>query len=119
MQYLNPYIEICLEGTSSIFRGLNQKDKETIAQHYTLAVIKKGEPLFKEGEKSSGLIYLASGKVKIFKVGVGGREQILNMVKQQELVTGYCFLITHGQFLQKLLKNQQYVFWKRTPLLRS
>jgi CRP-like cAMP-binding protein len=93
MQYLNPYIEICLEGTSSIFRGLNQKDKETIAQHYTLAVIKKGEPLFKEGEKSSGLIYLASGKVKIFKVGVGGREQILNMVKQQEFI-GYRVLFS-------------------------
>jgi CRP-like cAMP-binding protein len=93
MQYLNPYIEICLEGTSSIFRGLNQKDKETIAQHHTLAVIKKGEPLFKEGEKSSGLIYLASGKVKIFKVGVGGREQILNMVKQQEFI-GYRVLFS-------------------------
>lgn len=88
MQYINPYIELCLEGSSSIFKGLNQKDKETIAQHHTLAIFKKGELLFKEGEKPSGLICLASGKVKVFKEGVGGREQILKMVRQQGFI-GY------------------------------
>jgi CRP-like cAMP-binding protein len=93
MQYLNPYIEICLEGSSSIFKGLNQKDKETIAQHHTLVIIKKGEILFKEGEKSRGLICLASGKVKVFKEGVGGREQILKMVRQLGFI-GYRVLFS-------------------------
>ena len=88
MQYINPYIELCLEGSSSIFKGLNQKDKETIVQHHTLAIIKKGQFLFKEGEKFCGLICLASGKVKVFKVGVGGREQIVKMVRQQGFI-GY------------------------------
>ena len=88
MQYINPYIELCLEGSSSIFKGLNQKDKETIVQHHTFAIIKKGQLLFKEGEKSRGLICLASGKVKVFKKGVGGREQILKMVRQQGFI-GY------------------------------
>ena len=54
MQYINPYIEFCLEGTSSIFKGLNQKDKETIAQHHTLYHFKKGDLLFKEGDKHHG-----------------------------------------------------------------
>ena len=93
MQYLNKYIEICLEGNSSVFKGLNQKDKETIAQHHTLTFIKKGGILFKEGEKSRGLICLASGKLKVFKEGVGGREQILKMVKQQGLI-GYRVLFS-------------------------
>jgi len=88
MQYINPYIELCLEGSSSIFKGLNQKDKETLAQHHTLVIIKKGQFLFKEGEKPRGLICLASGKVKIFKEGVGGREQILKMMRQQGFI-GY------------------------------
>jgi CRP-like cAMP-binding protein len=88
MQYLNPYIEICLEGSSSIFKGLNQKDKETIAQYHSFVIVRKGDLLFKEGEKTKGLICLASGKVKVFKVGVGGREQILKMVRQQGLI-GY------------------------------
>jgi CRP/FNR family transcriptional regulator, polysaccharide utilization system transcription regulator len=88
MQYLNPYIELCFEGSSSIFKGLNQKDKETLAQKHNLAIIKKGQFLFKEGEKSHGLICLASGKVKVFKDGVGGRGQILKMVRQQGFI-GY------------------------------
>jgi CRP-like cAMP-binding protein len=86
MQYINPYIELCLEGSSSLFKGLNQKDKETLANHHTLAVVKKGQFLFKEGDKSRGLICLASGKAKVFKDGVGGRGQILKMVRQQGFI---------------------------------
>src|SRR5450759_331088 len=88
MQYINPYIELCLEGSSSIFKGLNQKDKETLVHHHTLTVFKKGQFLFKEGDKTHGLICLASGKVKVFKDGVGGRGQILKMVRHQEFI-GY------------------------------
>lgn len=88
MQYLNPYIELCLEGSSSIFKGLNQKDKEELICQHTLVIIKKGQYLFKEGEKPHGLICLASGKVKVFKNGVGGRCQILKLVRQQNFI-GY------------------------------
>lgn len=95
MQYNNPYIELCLEGASSIFKGLNHKDKEAIAEHHILSLIKKGELLFKEGEKTRGLIFMVSGKVKMFKVGVGGREQILRMVKQQGLI-GYRVLFSEN-----------------------
>jgi CRP-like cAMP-binding protein len=88
MQYINPYIELCFEGSSSFFKNLNHKDKETLAQHHTLTIIKKGNLLFKEGEKPRGLICLASGKVKVFKEGVGGRQQILKMLKHQGFI-GY------------------------------
>jgi CRP/FNR family transcriptional regulator, polysaccharide utilization system transcription regulator len=88
MQYLNPYIELCLEGSFSVFKGLNKKDKETLVHQHTLEIIKKGQFLFKEGEKPNGLICLASGKVKVFKEGVGGRGQILKMVRQQGFI-GY------------------------------
>jgi CRP/FNR family transcriptional regulator, polysaccharide utilization system transcription regulator len=88
MQYINPYIELCLEGSSSIFKGLNQKDKETLVQYHSLAIIKKGQYLFKEGEKPKGLICLASGKIKVYKVGVGVRGQILKLVRQQGFI-GY------------------------------
>jgi CRP-like cAMP-binding protein len=81
MQYLNPYIELCLEGPSSIFKGLNNKDKEIISHHHNLQNIKRGSYIFKEGDKPKGLICLASGKVKLFKEGVGGRQQIVKMVR--------------------------------------
>jgi len=88
MQYENPYIEMCLDGPSSIFKGLNQKDKEILAQHHLSAMVKKGAHLFSEGEKSRGLICMISGKLKIYRVGVGGREQILKLMKQQDYI-GY------------------------------
>ena len=88
MKYINPYIELCLEGSSSIFKGLHHTDKVTIAQNHKLTFIKKGGFIFREGEKSRGLICLVSGKVKVFKEGVGGRQQILKMVREQGFI-GY------------------------------
>ena len=97
MQYKNPYIEFCLDGPHSIFRSLSQKDKETIVQHHTYALYRKGELLLKEGEKPHGLICLASGKVKIFKEGVGGRDQILNMIRPQGFI-GYRSLFVDSPY---------------------
>lgn len=88
MLYKNPHIEQCLEGTHSLLKGLNQKEKESLIQHHTYAEYKKGELVLKEGEKPHGLICLSAGKVKIFKEGVGGREQILRMVRPQSFI-GY------------------------------
>lgn len=95
MQYLNPYIELCLEGSLSVFKGLPQKDKEIIAKNHTYAIFRKRDLLFKAGEKARGLICLASGKVKVFKDGVGGREQTIKLVKQQGII-GYRTLFTEN-----------------------
>ncbi|MCJ7448473.1 MAG: Crp/Fnr family transcriptional regulator [Bacteroidales bacterium] len=95
MQYTSPFIELCLEGASSIFKGLNQKEKETIAQHNSYSVFKKDVLIIREGEKHRGLICLATGKVKVFKEGVGGREQILKMIRPQGFI-GYRTLFSEG-----------------------
>jgi len=97
MQYSNPYIEICLEGPVSIFRGLNQKDKEIIAENHSLVHFKRGNQIFKQGDKSRGLICLASGKVKVYKEGVGGRQQIVKMVRQNGFM-GYKALFSDHQW---------------------
>lgn len=95
MQYLNPYIELCLEGSLSVFKGLPQKDKEIIAENHTYAIFRKRDLLFKTGEKARGLICLASGKVKVYKDGVGGREQTIKLLKQQGII-GYRTLFTEN-----------------------
>jgi CRP-like cAMP-binding protein len=95
MQYPSPYIELCLDGPSSIFKGLNQKEKEMIAQHQSYSVFKKGVFIIREGEKHRGLICLATGKVKVFMEGVGGREQILKMLKPQGFIS-YRALFSEG-----------------------
>ena len=73
--------------------GLNQKDKEAIVQHHTVSKIKKGGYLYREGEKARGLICLISGKAKIFRTGVAGREHIIKMLKVNDM-TGFQPLFT-------------------------
>jgi len=97
MKYKNPYIEFCLDGPHSIFKSLSQKDKETIVQCHTYAQYSKGELLLKEGEKPHGLISLTSGKVKLFKEGVGGREQILSMIRPQGFI-GYRAVFSDNKY---------------------
>jgi CRP-like cAMP-binding protein len=88
MLYKNPYIELCLEGPNSLLKVLSLKEKELLIQHHTYAHYRKGDFVIKEGEKPYGLISLAQGKVKVLKEGVGGREQILRMVRPQGFI-GY------------------------------
>lgn len=85
MQFSNQYIEFCLEGPTSIFKVLSQKEKEIIVQSQKIHHIKKGRLVFREGEKPHGLICLASGKVKLFGEGIGGRNQILKMKKPLDI----------------------------------
>ncbi len=71
----------CIDNPKSVFAVLTPKEKDYLKQNYTCAFYKKGEIIFKEGDKPVGLMCLSEGKVKIFKEGVGGREQIVRMAK--------------------------------------
>lgn len=81
MQDRNYNADDCIDNPKSVFTVLTPKEKEFLKQNYTCAFYKKGEIIFKEGDKPMGLMILAEGKVKIFKEGVGGREQIVRMAK--------------------------------------
>jgi CRP-like cAMP-binding protein len=95
MQDTNQYIELCLENPSSLFKGLNQKDKESMLQHHTVTKINKGGYLFREGEKVRGLICLVSGKAKVCRTGVAGREHIMKLLKEFDL-SGFQAIFTES-----------------------
>lgn len=76
--------EVCrefLDDKKSIFTVLNPEQKETLKAGLTANFYKKGDCIFKEGDKPIGLTCLSDGKVKVFKEGVGGREQIIRLAK--------------------------------------
>lgn len=79
MQERNINCDNCIDNPKSVFHVLLPKEKEMLKKNYTCAYYKKGEIIFKEGDKPTGLICLSEGKVKVFKEGVGGREQIVRM----------------------------------------
>ena len=71
----------CITSKNSIFAALKKEESDLLLQNNTCSNYKKGEIIYKEGDRPSGLVCLCSGKVKIFKEGVGGREQIIRMAK--------------------------------------
>ena len=79
------FIEFCIENPESVFKGLNARDKENIVRNHKTLYIKKGEFIYREGEKAKAVICLAAGKYKIFRTGVGGREQILKFMRPGEM----------------------------------
>ncbi|MFA9372033.1 MAG: Crp/Fnr family transcriptional regulator [Labilibaculum antarcticum] len=70
-----------INNPSSVFNVLTPSEKEELMANITCSFFKKGEYIYKEGERPVGLVCLSDGKVKIFKEGVGGREQIVRMAK--------------------------------------
>ena len=71
------------EPLSDLLAPLNNEQREFLMNNYTIQTYKKNETIYCEGETPSHLC-LITGKVKIFKDGVGGRSQIIRMIKQRE-----------------------------------
>lgn len=74
-----PHCEGFLEDDKSVFRVLTQDEKEFLKVNLTCVSYRKGEIIFREGDKPTGLICLSDGKVKVFKEGIGGKEQIVRL----------------------------------------
>jgi len=87
-----------IDNQMSVFRVLNTEEKEQLKSNSTCTHYKKNDIIYKEGDKPSGLICLSKGKVKIFKEGVGGREQIVRMAKPVGFI-GYRALFAEQNYL--------------------
>lgn len=72
------------EYIADMWAPLNAEQREFLANNFTLQNYKKNETIYCEGELPTHLMCLLNGKVKIYKDGVGGRSQIIRMVKPVE-----------------------------------
>ena len=98
MQYSNPHFKDVIENNNSVFNIISEEEKKNLNDNNTFAHFKKGEIIYKEGEKPLGLICLSQGKVKVFKEGVGGREQIVRMAKPYGFI-GYRALFAGENYI--------------------
>jgi CRP-like cAMP-binding protein len=92
----------CFISKSSVFTVLTDEEKNIIRQNHSCTHYKKGEIIYKEGDKPTGLICLSDGKVKIYKEGVGGREQIVRMAKPVGFI-GYRALFANENYIASAL----------------
>ncbi len=89
--------ENCADIKMTIFDVLSAKEKELLYKNHSCATYRKGEIIYKEGEKPIGLISLSEGKAKIFKEGVGGRDQIIRMASSVSFI-GYRALFSGDNY---------------------
>lgn len=67
-----------IEGLTNI---LNDKQVAELKKNVTIQKFLKNEIIYNEGDVPSHLLCLISGKVKVYKTGVGGRTQIIRVIK--------------------------------------
>jgi len=65
--------------TVPLFRGLNETQYEALAMIITIQEYKRGQPIFAEGDPGTGFYVVMEGLVKIFKLSLDGKEQILHV----------------------------------------
>lgn len=71
--------DVLFNSSESLFSKLSKEDKDFLMVNTECRSYKKNELVFLENTKPSGLICLSEGKVKIFKEGAGGRDQIVRL----------------------------------------
>jgi len=66
---------------AEIWSLLNGEEKRLIVDHFEIQTFKKNQIIYAEGDEPEYLWCLLKGKVKKFKEGVGGRVQILRLIR--------------------------------------
>ena len=64
-------------GKAALLSELSHSELQLLAARTSRKLFGAGQILFSEGDPCSGLLIIASGKVRIFKTSVSGREQVL------------------------------------------
>ncbi len=78
--------EQCIIRQFSSLKALNKEDLLKMAECKTSYTIKKGEPIFEEGDSLKGVFCIKDGVCKLSKLSSNGKDQIVKLVKPGELL---------------------------------
>jgi CRP-like cAMP-binding protein len=68
----------------SVWDVLTPDERQFVSNNFTAHSFKKNEMIHCEGDRPTHMMVLASGKLKVYKDGVGSRSQIIRMLKPGE-----------------------------------
>lgn len=78
--------EQCIVRQFSALKALNKDELVKLAECKTSFSIKKGDPIFEEGDSVNGIFCVTSGVCKLSKLSSNGKDQIVKLVKAGELL---------------------------------
>ncbi|MBT3382857.1 MAG: Crp/Fnr family transcriptional regulator [Prolixibacteraceae bacterium] len=86
MKVERPSCPSCLTKALSFFSEMDEFDLISLSNNKTCNFYKKGHIVFYEGRIPTGIYCLEQGRVKIYRVGMDGKEQIVRLSTQGSLL---------------------------------
>jgi CRP/FNR family transcriptional regulator len=98
-----------------LFAGLKEEDLKKVKAIAILKQIKKRGILFSDGEEAKGFYVVLSGAVKVYKVSLEGKEQILHVVLPPDTFAEAALFLggTYPAYAETLKDSQLLYFPKR------
>jgi CRP-like cAMP-binding protein len=93
VQQRRPYCASCDRRIRSILRDVDDYAIETVDATKACYVYRKGQVILSEGIPPTGLFCIHTGKVKVYKTGLEGREKIVRLTADGDVI-GYRALLT-------------------------
>lgn len=87
----------CNARTHSIFCELTPSEIDSVSHYKTVTQYKKKSIIFNQGGQPHGIYTVNSGKVKIYQITENGKEQIVRLAKEGD-VLGYRALLTGEKY---------------------
>lgn len=88
-----PSCENCTSRLRNVFCKLTQVQLTDMSAEKDSSTYKKGQVIFNEGNRPAGMFCVNKGKIKIYQTGEEGKEQILRLAKEGDII-GYRSLIS-------------------------
>ena len=110
--------EQCIVRQFSSLKALTKEELLKMADCKTSYTIKKGEPIFQEGEITKGVFCIKEGVCKLSKLSANGKDQIVKLVKPGELLGQRSMIIDEPANLSAIaLEDMEVCFIPRTDVM--
>ena len=105
---------------ASVFRDLPEDDLELLMANSIEQIYQKGEIIFRENSFPTGIFFVKHGMVKKYKTDIDGREQIIYVAKEGDLI-GYHALLAEDRYPDSAspLENSRIVFIPKEDFLNA
>ncbi len=89
----SPSCVACQSRLTNVFCTLTDMQLTNLSVEKSCNIYKKGQLVFYEGNRPTGLYCVNKGKVKVYQIGMEGKEQIIRLAKDGDIL-GYRSLIS-------------------------
>lgn len=86
-----------IDEMGTLWESLTQEERMYLRENTEYVEFKKNNKIYVEGDKPTHLFTLIEGKIKIYKDGLGGRKQIIRLIRQNEALGFAAYFAGHQQ----------------------